>query len=249
MTIFGHESVGRATAVDFGGVPAAQFQGQHRNSGFPFYLPLYTDITAVSPPGDVSIVDVQVVTGGGQSIASPADQLPTCPCRAILSISSTMASLAGGASLEITGSGLGNATAVNFGTLQATILSNTDNQIVVAVPQSSTYLSAVDVTVATAGGTSATTPDDQISYCSRGHGHAVSVPPSGFISGGDLVTIYGTNLDDATAVDFGQTAGTIVDESADAIDVISPAGAVGAAVVTVVTPGGTAATSKQDPFT
>ena len=63
------------------------------------------------------------------------------------------------------------------------------------------------------------------------------------------MTIYGTNLDDATAVDFGQTAGTIVDESDDAIDVISPAGAVGAAVVTVVAPGGTAATSKQDPFT
>ena len=158
-----------------------------------------------------------------------------------------MASLAGGASLEITGSGLGNATAVNFGSFKhdPQRYGQPDRR---RGAQSSTYLGDVDVTVVTPGGTSATTPDDQISYVPAATISAVS-PATGFISGGELVTIYGTNLDDATAVDFGQTAGTIVDESADTIDVISPAGAVGAAVVTVVAPGGTSATSKQDPFT
>ena len=63
------------------------------------------------------------------------------------------------------------------------------------------------------------------------------------------MSIYGSNLDGATAVDFGGGAATIINESASEIDVVSPAGAVGPAVdVTVVTPGGISAMSAQDQF-
>ena len=164
MTISG-TNLSDATAVDFGGVPAASFTVHYG-----LRLGDVVTITAVSPPGDVSIVDVQVITGGGISLASPADHFTYVPPPIVIGISSEVG-VAGGASLTITGSGLANATAVNFGNLQAAILSDTDNQIVVAVPQSSEYLSNVDVTVTTAGGTSAASPDDQFSYVARARGH------------------------------------------------------------------------------
>ena len=232
VTIDGSNLAG-ATAVDFGGIPATSFAVH--SIGFPFNV---TWITAVSPPGDVSIVDVQVVTAGGTSFASPADQFTYLPPPSILGISSSVgtASLAGGASLAITGTNLSNATSVYFGGLDgyaATIVSNTDGEIVVDVPSSSGFLGTVDVTVVAAGGTSATSEADQFTYVAAPSVTSIS-PASGFTTGGGLVTIYGANLDDATAVDFGQTAGTIVDESADAIDVVPPAGAAGAVGMTVV---------------
>ena len=59
----------------------------------------------------------------------------------------------------------------------------------------------------------------------------------------------GTNLENATAVDFGADGpGAIVlgSNTATTISAISPAGAVGTVDVTVVTPGGTSATSPAD---
>jgi hypothetical protein len=66
-------------------------------------------------------------------------------------------------SVTIDGSALSGATAVNFGTLTATITSNTDTQIVVTPPLQSGG-TTVDVTVTTAAGTSATTPADRYTY-------------------------------------------------------------------------------------
>ena len=165
VTISGTNLLG-ATVVDFGGIPATSFTVV---PGFylypPFSPPIYipTTITAVSPPGDVSIVDVQVVSGGGESLASPPDYFTYLPVPNILGVSTTKVASAGSAELTITGTGLGNATSVAIGGLQATILSDVDNQIVVSVPPSDS-LETVDVTVTTAGGTSPTTPDDQVTY-------------------------------------------------------------------------------------
>src|SRR5208282_5252398 len=63
---------------------------------------------------------------------------------------------------------------------------------------------------------------------------------SGNRDGLDRVSIYGANLDGATAVDFGPNAAAIHDESPTQIDVYSPAGSVGTVDVTVVAPGGSA---------
>ena len=225
------------SGVFFGGIPAATFSINHGQ------------IIAVSPPGDISIVDVQVVTGGGMSIASPADQFTYVIVRPpiVVSINTTLAARTGGNEMVITGTALGNATAVNFGSLSARIISNTETQIVVATPASAD-LSAVDVTVVTDGGTSETSPDDQVAFVAAPSVTSISVS-SGFRSGGQLVTIYGSNLDSATEVDFGGNAGVIVDESAEAIDVHAPAGTPGTVPVTVITPGGTSAGSKSPSFT
>ena len=150
--------------------------------------------------------------------------------------------------MTITGGNLSNATAVAFGSLQATIVSETDNQIVVDVPPASAAMGLVDVTVTTPAGTTETTPDDQVSYVSAPAVSDISVS-SGDRSGGDLASAITATADDATAVDFGQDPGEIVYESDSSIDVYSPTSTVSSTDITVVTPGGTSATTPQDLFT
>ena len=74
-------------------------------------------------------------------------------------------------------------------------------------------------------------------------------PASGPVAGGTSVTISGTDLLNATAVDFGSTAATIVSDTDTQIVVTSPAGSAGTVHVTVVTPVGTSDTSSADEFT
>ncbi len=73
-------------------------------------------------------------------------------------------------------------------------------------------------------------------------------PASGPLAGGDAVTVSGTNLAGATAVDFGAAAAESFKVlSASAISAIPPAGA-GTVEVTVRTPAGTSALSPADRF-
>ena len=78
----------------------------------------------------------------------------------VTGLSVTEGPLAGGETVTITGVNLADATAVDFGIIPATIVSDTPTQIVVASPAASAA-GTVDVTVATPDGTSATTPADQ----------------------------------------------------------------------------------------
>jgi hypothetical protein len=75
-------------------------------------------------------------------------------------------------------------------------------------------------------------------------------PATGSTAGGTSVTISGTNLSGATAVDFGTTPATIVSDGATSITAKSPSTTtLGAVDVTVTTPAGTSATSSADQFT
>ena len=75
-------------------------------------------------------------------------------------------------------------------------------------------------------------------------------PASGPTSGGTAVMISGTNLTDATSVQFGLNAATNVNVvSPTQITATSPPGSAGTLDVTVTTPGGTSATSNADQFT
>ena len=208
-----------------------------------------TQIIAISPAESVGTVDVTVVTAGGTSATSAADQFTytDVPTPIVSAVAPSAGPLAGGALVTITGANLAEATAVNFGTTAAlgTIFSDTDTQIVVASPSEST--GTVDVTVTTAGGTSATSTADQFTYTAAPIVLAV-VPSVGPLAGGTTVTITGMNLTGATAVNFGAVAGTIVTDIDNLIVATSPPGSVGTVDVTVVTPGGTSATSAADQF-
>ena len=73
-------------------------------------------------------------------------------------------------------------------------------------------------------------------------------PSTGSPSGGTSVTIAGSDLAGATAVDFGSTPATITADSATSITATAPPGT-GTVDVTVTGPDGTSATSPADQFT
>ena len=77
-------------------------------------------------------------------------------------------------------------------------------------------------------------------------------PQVGPLAGGTSVTVTGTNLTGATAVDFGATAGTtvVVAGGGASLTVNSPAEIAGTVDITVVTPSGTSPTNAPaDQFT
>ena len=75
-------------------------------------------------------------------------------------------------------------------------------------------------------------------------------PTVGPSAGGTVVTITGTNLAGAMAVNFGTiVVTTFISDSDTQIVLNSPAGSVGTVNVTVVTPGGTSPISAADQFT
>jgi autotransporter-associated beta strand protein len=232
---------GLVPEVDFGGT-AGTILG--------FLAGTSEQIGVMAPAGTPSTVDVTVTTGGGTSATSPADQFTYDAVPIVSGLDVFEGPSSGGTTVTIFGTGLSNAEAVDFGIdgFPATIVSDADNQLVVVSPQISPqfYPAATqDVIVQTPGGTSATSSADEFTYVAAPT--VVDVDSdSGFTTGGDSITIYGTNLDTATAVNFGANAATIVSESADSIQVLTPAGTFGTVNVTVVNPGGTSATSSAD---
>ena len=142
-----------ATAVKFGGNPAT------------FSVTGATTITATAPAtGSLGGVDVTVTTPGGTSATSAADQFSyLAPSPPTVTAVSPPAG-PGGTPVTITGTNLAGATAVNFGGGNPATFSVTNSTTITATAPASTALGAVDVTVTTAGGTSATSAADQFTY-------------------------------------------------------------------------------------
>ena len=136
-----------------------------------------------------------------------------------------------------------------FGSTAATSFTvNSDFSITAVAPAGSA--GTVDITVVTAGGTSATTVGDHFTYVAVPVVTAIS-PSSGSTSGGTSVTISGSGFTGATAVYFGGTAALWFTVNSDgSITVTSPNSFfTGTVDITVVTAAGTSATSSADQFT
>ena len=151
------------TAVDFGTTPASDVKVLGD-----------TTITATAPPG-TGIVDVTVMIGGATSATSPNDKFTYVPPAPVVkSVSPASGAATGGTSVTITGANFASpatansatwpysVTAVDFGSAAATAFTvNSATSITATSPAGS---GTVDVTVTTAGGTSAKTAADQFSY-------------------------------------------------------------------------------------
>ncbi|OSY39958.1 cell surface protein [Streptomyces platensis] len=148
-------------------------------------------------------------------------------------ISPNQGSTGGGTTVVITGTNLGGATAVKFGTKNATITANTPTSVTVTSPSGT---GTVPVTVTTPGGTS-----NPLQFFYVGAPFKSSLAPvSGVTAGGDTVTINGSGLSTATAVNFGATAATPTVVNDGQLTVTVPAGAApGPVSVSVTTAGGT----------
>jgi hypothetical protein len=126
---------------------------------------------------------------------------------------------------------------VKFASQSAGFTVNSDTQITATAPAGAA--GTVDVTVVTAGGSSATTSADRFSYVPAPTVSGMT-PGTDTASGGIPVTITGTHLAAVTAVSFGGTAANFTVNSDTSLTVTTPAAAVGLVSVTVSSPGGTA---------
>jgi autotransporter-associated beta strand protein len=240
VTITGNNLDG-VSAVEFGGVPAAQFNVSGGT------------VTAVSPAGVPSTVDVTAVADGGPSATSASDEFTFLPPPSISQVTPPSGPQAGGTTITLTGSGLSGATSVDFVDSQGddyagTIQSDTDGQLVVVSP-AYPMATTIDILVTATAGTSAASSGDQFNYVVVPTVSGIS-PSSGFRSGGDAVTITGTNLSAVTAVDFGNTPSPYFVLNADgSLTAISPTGSDGTVDVAVVANGAPSPASPVDQFT
>src|SRR5262249_9447190 len=157
--------------------------------------------------------DVTVTTYAGTSAAGPADQFTyaAAPAPAVSGVSPSSGGTVGGTAVTITGANFTGASGVSFGTAAAasfTVLSDT----ALTATSPAAAAGAVDVTVTTPSGTSATSPADRFTYNATPAPAVTGVSPgSGTTAGGTLVTVTGTGFTDATDVLFGgQSAGPFV---------------------------------------
>jgi hypothetical protein len=134
-------ALANATAVDFGSTPAVIVSDSANK------------IVVTSPAGTAGTMDVTVTTPLGVTGTSPVDQFTYVTPPSVISISPQDGPQSGGTTVTISGTGLANATMVNFGSTPAAIVSDSSNQIIVTSPESS--VGVVGVTVTTAGGNSA----------------------------------------------------------------------------------------------
>jgi len=237
VTITGTNLTG-ATAVTFGTMAAATFSVVNN-----------TQINAMSPAGAIGTVNIMVTNPYGTSVISSADQYTYYPAiPTIGGVSPSGGPATGGTPVIITGTNLTGVTAVTFGTTAAASFSvGSITQITATSPAGA--VGTVNITVTNPYGTSAISSADQFTY---GPVPTVSgvLPSSGPATGGNSVTITGTNLTGATAVTFGTTAAaTFSVVSSTQVTATSPAGAVGTVDITVTTPYGTSAISSADKYT
>jgi hypothetical protein len=240
VSIMGTSFTG-ASSVKFGGTAATAYAV---NSD--------TSITATTPAGQAGAVDVTVTTPGGTSATNANDQYTYTPPPAptVAKVSPGSGPSTGGTSVTITGTGFTGATAVNFGQGNPAKFSVTNDTTIVATAPSASSLGAVDVTVTTPGGTSATSAADQYTYTSPPAPTVTAVSPSAGPNG-TSVTITGTNFSGATAVNFGQgnPAQFSISGPTQIMATAPAASSLGTVDVTVTTPGGTSATTQADQFT
>ncbi len=235
VTITGTGLTG-ATTVDFGSTDPALF----------YTVNSPTSITVTTPAAAIGPVDVTVTTPGGTSPTSTADRFTYVapPQPAVTNVSPS--SGPNGTFVTITGTSFLGAMAVDFGTTPAsTYTVSSATTIFATAPTAS---GAVDVTVTTPGGTSASNPNDTYTFTVPSAPTVIALSPaSGFATTSVVVT--GTNFTGATGVSFGATQASDFTVNNDtSITATAPAGT-GVVDVTVTTTGGVSATTSADHFT
>ncbi|WP_181725085.1 IPT/TIG domain-containing protein [Nocardia gipuzkoensis] len=210
-----------ATAVTFGATPATSFT-----------VVSATQITAVVPPGFAGAVNVTVTTPGGASTLPSSYFYRAIP--ALTGVSPSSGPLVGGNTVALTGTHFLGATTVRFGATAAsafTVVS--DTQITATAPPNAA--GTIAVTIITPAGTS-----NGVSYTYLPTPTITSLNPNnGPTTGGNSVTVTGTNLAQTTTVLFGATPAAFTVVSNTQIVTDPPPGAAGPVNLTIATPGGT----------
>ena len=215
-----------------------------------YFVQSPTQLRFTSPAraaGPAEVVVTNALGSSGPASGSVFTYATPVPAPTVTMVGPNSGSTAGGTPVSLTGTNFTGATAVSFGgTVATTFVVNSATSITATSPARAA--GAVNVTVTTSGGTSATSAADQYTYVAAPTVSSVS-PNAGPSSGGTAVTLTGTNFSGTTAVTFGATAATgFTVNSATQITATAPAGT-GTVDVRVTTVGGTSATSAADQYT
>lgn len=150
VTLTGTNFTG-ATDVSFGGASAS------------FVVVDDTNLVVTSLPAhSAGVVNVIVTTPGGPSAAATANQFTYIAPPTVDAVSPNSGSIAGGATVILTGNNFTDATDVRFGAATASFVVNGATQITATSPVGSVGI--VNITVRTVGGTSATGAANQFTY-------------------------------------------------------------------------------------
>jgi hypothetical protein len=216
-----------------------------------------TEITATTAAGAAGPDEVIVSDTNGTSSAGPKYTYvaPVLPAPTVQKVETDHGGTEGGTTVTITGTnfenseGAAKASDVSFGSTPASGFTvNSDSSISAIAPPGAT--GAVDVTVTTASGTSATSSADQFTYTPAPVVSSVS-PAYGPVASGTSMTVTGSGFTSATQVYFGsQPAKALTVNSRSSITAVSPAGSdsTGWVHVTVAAGSATSATSNADQF-
>jgi large repetitive protein len=193
----------------------------------------------------------RAVDGGAVEISGTAyDMLARGDIPAVTRVQPDAGLAGGGTAVTISGSNFAEVVAVKFGSNEASDVKVDSPTSISATSPAGT--GAVNVTVVTAGGTSAVSPLDLFLYVPLGAAPSVTKlePDEGPSAGGTGVTITGKNFSGATAVAFGASAASsFTVNSSTSISAVSPPASPGTVQVSVTTPNGTSASSTKDEFT
>ncbi len=208
--------------------------------------------TATDPPTGNQVYNTTNFKCTSQVGAVPSACLQLAPSFTprprVTGISSTQGPAAGGTSLTISGDAFTPATVVYFGTTPASYTINSDTSITAVSPAESP--GTVHVTVASPGGTSSTSSNDQFTFYGRPSVTRVS-PKSGPMSGGYYVTVTGTHFVGTTGVSDGDTptAFQVINDTTLSVYIVPGETAGDQIDITVTTPGGTSPVTPADQFT
>ncbi len=204
-----------------------------------------SSITVTSPPGSAGVASI--IVAGPYAASSPtAAARFTYQGPTVSAVSPTSGPGLGGAAVHVTGTNLAGVTGVLFGSSPATsvtVLSPTSLSAAAPAGSGTVKLSLVyeGGTVAPGTRTYKYLPPPAVTSVS---------PSSGPLAGGTRVTIHGTGLAGATAVDVGGLAATVISNSSSALVVLTPPGAAaGEVAVTVTNADGTSNVTGESEFT
>jgi alpha-tubulin suppressor-like RCC1 family protein len=181
------------------------------------------------------------VSAGRSHMLAFGEPIPT-----VTSVSPRVGAASGGAVVAISGNIFTGATAVRFGSTQATTFTvNSATSITATAPPGT---GTADVTVTTPSGTSPAGAFDRFTYQRPPTVTKLSAK-SGPVVGGPSVIVSGTEFTAASKVDFGQTdAPAFTVNSPTSITAVVPAGAAGMVDVSVTNIAGTSLASSKDRF-
>ena len=198
---------------------------------------------AIDTPAHVTTLGmVAGVSSGNSQMIAFGEEQPS-----VASVSPSTGPLAGGTEVTITGTNLGQASAVNFGAAAATAVHVVSSTTVTAIAPAHAE-GTVDVSVVTPTGATPATPVDRFTYQARPQVTKLSLK-GGPATGGTIVTVTGAGFAGPVTVSFGGVPATSVTvDSPTSLTATSPANVGGTLDVTVTTSGGTSANNSKDRF-